>query len=239
MQYHLTNSRVCPLLGQWHTSKDMCSVLLVIFSSYGIYNLAALLGVKFLDKLEQVVDYRSTCRVLDLLWEAVGCALNIYIKKKNICFENIIDKNNNLLKVWYYFFKWGSYWKGHRVGIRTGNSLFQIQCLAAFAPLFPSAGKMNYMKSTVNYLALIAKYPKLHTLLGFASSVNLTRDGHFYAFNEALETFGVKYIKENITGNIYNNENLKRQIKAAQAERERMNLLFGEFIGDIVVSKKD
>ena len=74
---------------------------------------------------------------------------------------------------------------------------------------------MNYMKSTVNYLALIAKYPKLHTLLSFASLVNLTHDGHFYAFDEALETFGVKYIKENITGNIYNNENLKRQIKAA------------------------
>ena len=72
MQYHLVNPRVCPLLGQWHTSKDICSVLLVIFSSYGIYNLAGSLGVKFLDKLEQVVDYRSTCRVLDLIWGAVG-----------------------------------------------------------------------------------------------------------------------------------------------------------------------
>ncbi|PKC70635.1 hypothetical protein RhiirA1_454521 [Rhizophagus irregularis] len=239
MQYHSINPRVCPLLGQWHTSKDMCSVLLVIFSSYGIYNLAAFLGVKFLDKLEQVADYRSTCRVLDLLWGAVGCALNIYAKKNNFNFEDIIKKDNNLLKVWYYFFKWGSYWKGHRVGIRTGNSSLQIQCLAAFAPLFPSAGKMNYTKSTVNYLALLAKNPKLCILLRFAPSVNLTCDGHFYVFDEALETFGVKYIKENITGNVYNNENLKRQIKAAQAEKERMDLLFGEFIGDIVVSKKD
>ena len=82
MRYHLINPKVCPLLGQWYTNKDMCSVLLVIFSSYGIYNLAAFLGVKFLDKLEQVVDYRSTCRILDLLWRAVGCALNIYTKKR-------------------------------------------------------------------------------------------------------------------------------------------------------------
>jgi hypothetical protein len=67
MQYHSINSKVWPLLSQWYTSKDMCSVLLVIFSSYGIYNLAVLLGVKFLDKLKQVVDYRPTCRVLDLL----------------------------------------------------------------------------------------------------------------------------------------------------------------------------
>ena len=67
MQYHLINSKACPLLGQWHTSKDMCSILLVIFSSYEIYNFASFLEVKFLDKLEQVVDYRSTCCVLDLI----------------------------------------------------------------------------------------------------------------------------------------------------------------------------
>ncbi len=29
-----------PLLGQWHTSKDFCSVLIVLFSSYGLLNLA-------------------------------------------------------------------------------------------------------------------------------------------------------------------------------------------------------
>ena len=67
IKLHQKNSRIRPFLGQWHTSKDMCSALLTIFSSYGIYNLAAMLGVKFLDKLESVVDYRSTCRVLDLI----------------------------------------------------------------------------------------------------------------------------------------------------------------------------
>jgi hypothetical protein len=69
--------------------------------------------------------------------------------------------------------------------------------------------------------------------------VNLTRDRHFYAYDEMLETFGIKYIKENIIENIYDNENLKRQIKASQTERERMDLLFGEFVDDIVISKKD
>ncbi|CAG8737227.1 2693_t:CDS:2, partial [Rhizophagus irregularis] len=72
------------------------------------------------------------------------------------------------------------------VEICTGNSLFQIQCFAAFASLFSLARKMNYMKST----------------------------GIFYAFDEALETFGIKFIKENITGNVYKNENLKRQINS-------------------------
>ena len=55
-----------PLLRQWHTSKDFCSVLLVLFSSYGIFNFARELGIKFFDKLEANVDYRSTSRVRDV-----------------------------------------------------------------------------------------------------------------------------------------------------------------------------
>ena len=65
-------SQLRPLLGQWHTSKDFCSVLIVLFSSYGLLNLARRLGVRFLNKFEAAVDYRTTSRVLDLLWLAVG-----------------------------------------------------------------------------------------------------------------------------------------------------------------------
>ncbi|RHZ50930.1 hypothetical protein Glove_487g10 [Diversispora epigaea] len=205
LKYYQNNSRIRPLLGQWHKSKDMCSVLLTIFSGYGIYNMAAVLGVVFLDKLEKIVDYRSTCRILDLIWIAVGSAIHIYIKKKNLNFNNIMDMENNLLKTWFCFYKWTSYWKGHRTGIRTGNNKLQIQCLSAFSPLFPIA-------------------------------VNLTQNGHYFAFDEALETFGVKFIKQNITGNVVDEKNLKRQIKAAQSEKERMNLLLDEFLDDIVLS---
>ncbi|RHZ90049.1 hypothetical protein Glove_8g125 [Diversispora epigaea] len=207
LKYYQNNSRIRPLLGQWHTSKDMCSVLLTIFSGYGIYNIAAVLGVVFLDKLE-----------------------------KNLNFNNIMDMENNLLKTWFCFYKWTSYWKGHRTGIRTGNNELQIQCLSAFSPLFPIAGKINYTRSTIHFLAIIDKNPKIQTLLKYASSVNLTQNGHYFAFDEALETFGVKFIKQNITGNVVNEKNLKRQIKAAQSEKEQMNLLLDEFLDDIVLS---
>ena len=80
-----------PLLGQWHTSKDFCSVLLVLFSSYGLLSLASRLGVRFLDKFELAVDYRSTARVLDLIWVAVGVAINIYITKEGLLFSEIMD----------------------------------------------------------------------------------------------------------------------------------------------------
>ena len=124
------------------------------------------------------------------------------------------------------------------VGIRTGNTELQIQCLSASAPLFSVTGKSNYMRS-VHFLSILAKHPHLQSLLNYIRSVNLTRDGHYFAFNKALETFGVKFIKQNITGNIVNEENLKQQIKSAQNEKERMELLFDEFIGDTVMSKSD
>ncbi|PKK42413.1 hypothetical protein RhiirC2_804501 [Rhizophagus irregularis] len=57
-----------PILGQWHTSKDMCGVLIVLFLSYRIFDLAKVSGVKFLDKLDKIVDYRSTVRILELIW---------------------------------------------------------------------------------------------------------------------------------------------------------------------------
>src|SRR5205823_1414944 len=83
-----------PILGQWHTSKDFCSVLVVLFSSYGLLSLASRLGIRFLDKFESVVDYHSTARVLDLLWVAVGTAINIYITKNGISFNEIMDNEN-------------------------------------------------------------------------------------------------------------------------------------------------
>ncbi|RHZ67000.1 hypothetical protein Glove_303g24 [Diversispora epigaea] len=217
--------------------KNMCNTLLTIFSSYGIYNLASELGVNFLDKLEQVVDYRSTCQVLDLIWLAVGCAVQIFVEKNDI--TNVFNSKNDILKVWFYFFIWGGLWKGHRAGIRTGDIKLQIQCFSAFSPLFPVAGKLNYVHSSVHFLSILAKYPRLQFLMNYAGSVNLTRDGHYFAFDEVLETFGVKFIKENITGNIVSEDNLKRHIKSAQSEKERMDLLFSEFIEDNVTSKMD
>ncbi|CAJ0753519.1 23681_t:CDS:2 [Entrophospora sp. SA101] len=38
-------------------------VLIAAFSGYGIFNLSAKLGSRFLDKLDSVVDYGATCRI--------------------------------------------------------------------------------------------------------------------------------------------------------------------------------
>jgi len=56
------------LLGQWHTSKAMLGALIKIFSGYGIFDVAAALGVQYLDKLNKVVDYWVTSHVIELIW---------------------------------------------------------------------------------------------------------------------------------------------------------------------------
>ena len=62
-------------------------------------SLASRLGIRFLDKFEMAVDYRSTARVLDLIWVAVGTAISIYITSKGMGHSEIMDGNNVCLKV--------------------------------------------------------------------------------------------------------------------------------------------
>ncbi|PKC56013.1 hypothetical protein RhiirA1_402454 [Rhizophagus irregularis] len=231
-----------PILGQWHTSKDMMSALLILFSSYGIYDLTTALGVKFLDKLAAVVDYRSTRRVLELIWTAVGIAIHIYIQKKNIKIEEVLSGLENeriCLRIWYLYYEWFSIWKIHLTRIRCGNYELQRFGLAAFAPLFPAAGKNNYTTSVTHFLSILEKYPQLEQKLHHCASINLAREGYYPAYDEALETHGVAYIKQNITGNSCNQENLELQIRATQEERERIDTLLNEFLDTHTYYRKD
>ncbi|RHZ63144.1 hypothetical protein Glove_332g15 [Diversispora epigaea] len=223
-----------PLLGQWHLSKDMISVLITLFSSYGIFDLALVLGVKFLDKLEAVVDYRASLRVIELIWAAVAIAIRIHLKKNNENKYNINNNQNIILKTWYLFYQWGGIFLAHRFGIRLGNYDIQKDTLSAFGPLFPAAGKSNYALSVVHFRAILEKHPKLEEKLRYVASVKISdnKKGHFFAYDEALETFGVKFVKQNITGNVINQDNLKMQISAAQTEYERIEILLAEFLDD-------
>jgi len=89
----------------------------------------------------------------------------------------------------------------------------------------------------VFFLESIHWNPEQKELLTYVSSVNLTREGHYFAFDEALELFGVKFIKQNITGKVTGLENLMLQIKSVQSEHECMMLLFSEFVEDNTVVK--
>jgi len=126
-----------------------------------------------------------------------GCwmCVNSIFTKKNLSLSDIPNGTNNVAKVWYYYFRWATYWIGHKIGIRKGNYDMQFQNLSASAPLLPVARKWNYMRSVPHFLACVADDPQLQTLLKHVCSINLTRPGHFFGFDEALERFGVMFIK--------------------------------------------
>ncbi|UZO27878.1 uncharacterized protein OCT59_021431 [Rhizophagus irregularis] len=195
----------------------------VLFSSYGIYDLATALGVKFLDKFAAVIDCRSTRRVLELIWVAVGAAINIYLQKSKIKIEEILSCPANekiCLRIWYLYYEWFAIWKTHLTGIHCGNYELQKFGLAAFAPLFPAARKSNYATSVTHFLANLEKYPLLEKKLHLCASINLAREGHYPAFDEALETHEL-------------------QIKATQEERNRIDTLLNEFLGTYSYQHKD
>ncbi|CAB4428284.1 unnamed protein product [Rhizophagus irregularis] len=234
--------KIRPILGGWHTSKDMLGVLLTIFSSYGIFHLATAIGVRFLDKLQAVIDYRSTRRVLELIWVTVGVAIQIYIKKKNINIEDITAgpiNENICIRVWYFYYEYFAMWKSHLIGIRIGNYELQRDSLTAFAPLFPAAGKNNYTTSVAHFLSILKKFPKLEEKLQYCASINLARKGHYPAFDEALEMRGIGYIKQNIIGNVVDQENLTLQIQTTQEEREKIDTLLNEFLDSYNYDRND
>ncbi|GBC44445.1 uncharacterized protein OCT59_014491 [Rhizophagus irregularis] len=238
ISYCKTNQKTKMILGQWHTNKDMMMALITIFSGYGIFNMAGILGIRFLDKLEKGVDFRATSRVLELIWISVGIAIHIYVKKKKQTLDNILKEENNCVKVWYLYFQWASYWRAHWFSIRWGIFDLQHESLKAFSPLFPIAGKSNYARSVTYHIHCIENNPLLRKMLRTAPSINLTSPGHFFAYDEALETFGVKFVKQNVTRIPADKEELKLRIKATQLEKERTEMLICDYIGDSVQSSR-
>lgn len=193
--------------------------------------MAATLGTKFMSNFQKVVDYRASCKILEIIWAAVGISLHIFTNKNHTSIDEILKTpSNEFVKVWIHFWKWTSLWRAHKLGIRTGNWDLQIESLSAFAPLFAVAGKFNYAFSVCHFLAVIDERPQLASILRHVSSVNLTGANHYFAFDEALETYGVKFIKQYLTKKPMDDETLKLQMKSAQSEQQRINSLVSEFL---------
>ncbi|RIB19711.1 hypothetical protein C2G38_2181144 [Gigaspora rosea] len=163
--YENKNQIVHCILEQWHTNKAMCSALISGFSGYGLFGLVSYFGVRFLDKLEQIADYRAIFRVLELIWIAVRVAIHLYIQDEQISINDIPIGNNKLLKVWYNFYQWAGYLKLHKLGIRMANFNLQMNRLLAFASLFPATRKIRYTESVARFLLDLQRNPQfLQTL---------------------------------------------------------------------------
>ncbi len=132
--------------------------------------------------------------------------------------------------------------------MRIENFGLQRDSLSAARPLYASAAKSNYTTVIAHFLATIATYPQLKEKLNHCSAFKIQQNidsasesiHHIcFGFDEALETFGVKFIKGNVSGNMIDEKNLKNQIKAFQSERERIDLLMSEYLNDNSISHSE
>ena len=131
------------------------------------------------------------------------------------------------------YYRWAGIWKAHRTGMRVGNFDLQRDSLFAAGPLYASAAKSNYTTAIAHFLSTIA-YSRLEEKLRYCAAFKIpNKDRHVcFGFDETLETFGVKFIKQNVSGSVIDEKNLNNQIKASQDERERIDLLFSEYLDD-------
>ena len=77
----------------------------------------------------------------------------------------------------------------------------QFKNLLVFSSLFPIAEKSNYARSVTYFLSYVNDDKTFQNLFQQVCLVNLTREGHYFGFDEALKRFGVKFVKQNIGGN--------------------------------------
>ena len=131
------------------------------------------------------------------------------------------------------------------MGMHIGNFDLQQNSLFTTTLLYISAAKSNYITAIAHYFSIIAAYLKLKERLNYCSAFKILCDINkesrhvCFDFDEALEMFGIRFVKQNVCENIIDEKNLKDQIKSSQDERERIDLLMNEYLNDYAVSHSE
>ncbi|PKK62087.1 hypothetical protein RhiirC2_790886 [Rhizophagus irregularis] len=120
--------------------------------------------------------------------------------------------------------------------------------LSAAGLLFASTVKSNYTTAIAHFFTTLVAHLQLEEKLHYCGAFKISHDAKddpenvhhiYFRFDKALKTFGVRFIKENVTGNFIDKKNLKNQIKASQNERERIDLLMSEYLDDNSISHSE
>jgi hypothetical protein len=115
----------------------------------------------------------------------------------------------------------------------------QFKNLLAFSLLFSVAERSNYARFVTYFLSYINNDSALQNLLQHVCSVNFTKEGHYFGFDETLKRFKIKFIKQNIGKNRIDENNLKTQISSVQNERDYLNILLLEYVGNAILIREE
>lgn len=183
-----------------------------VFSGFGLYQLALIIGVTYLDKFEKHVSAKSSWRIFEALW----CALGIFfgdmqqhsetlsellgrIKKKVLQPKGSFDLRDELLAVLACFFEAMTAWMAHQVARRTGNFALEVEALRYFLPYFVASGKSKYAYWVQQLL--VDLFVKKNGLLEFMANhpcpvLKGNVSGHLRSYDEVNEQEVIKTTKE-------------------------------------------
>jgi len=116
------------------------------------------------------------CNVLEMIWTSTGIAIHQYLLQKRLTLTELFDGDNDLAKVWLLFF----------------SGFFDMQFSNLYLAPLSDRREKKLCQSCSSFSCWAQE------LLRTVCSVNLTEKGHYFAFDEALEFFEVKYVKQNI-----------------------------------------
>ncbi|CAG8740292.1 21268_t:CDS:2 [Cetraspora pellucida] len=123
-----------------------------------------------------IANMAATSRVLELIWVTIGITICKYLCNKNQKLDDIENRNYEM----------------------------QMKNLAAFAPLFPVAGKINYSSSATYFLAYVDEDPHLQEHEIFMNASEMTLAG-FYSIYTCYDLV-VAHLQEILCQDVHKTE---------------------------------
>ncbi|RGB21729.1 hypothetical protein C1646_777396 [Rhizophagus diaphanus] len=112
--------------------------------------------------------------------------------------------------------------------MRIGNHNLQWDALSAASPLFSSASKSNYALAIAQHLSTLTKYSRLNEILQYVGAFRIPKNNDNKNEDQKPVCFG--FIDE---------AKLKVSIKAAQSERDQIDLLLSKYLDDTSISQSE
>jgi len=213
---------IISLPGTWHTSNAVNRAVFHLWSGFGLYSLAQLLGVVHLEQMHTGVNAAATTRTMTLLVQVTGSAL-VRLHPNAKTFSELIDatKEHKVQAAIAVLFFYAAAAVSLHHGIRENRPDLQMAAIRDLAPLMAGLGRHQYALLMAHVLHDEQRI--LDTLMKVGAVGH--RAGHAMAVDEALENHGVRLSKQNLPSTRTDADGLRTHITTINLLTERAKRL--------------
>ena len=213
----------------------MAKAVVKMFSNFGIYQLALALGAAYLEKMENLSNFRAGMRVLAAIYLALCLGLPERADQPASVRQEDRDRHEELEVLHLMRRVLGWLFAMHRAE-RCGHSALFFEALSALAPILPATGSNLYTVLVAKFLYGV-RGPGAGTIreqLAKWPGVRLHRGGAVLSLDEAMEE-AIRFLKGSIDDrHMSSTATIVQQLVHAQAEHEQATQLLAGYLGDRV-----